>query len=316
MNFCKKTVIAACLLAVTPFSQASAPFSQVENPGFYHFKLGRYQITALSDGVSELPLDKLLINEPWSKIQHLAAINHLRNPATTSVNAYMINTGEKLILIDAGSGDFMGSHLGKVSQALKSAGYTPEQVDEIFITHLHPDHIGGLIQNGNPVYKNATLWIDKKEADYWLNKDSELKADETEKPFFSQAVKAVEPYIKAGKVRFYSDSHPDSVITRITSEGHTPGHVFYKVTSDGASLVMVGDLLHVGDVQLEDPNVAIRFDTEPKRATETRIRFLKEFAVDGDLIAASHLAFPGVGYVMKAESGYRWKPVSYGADIR
>lgn len=316
MNFAKKSALATSLLLITQLSHAAAPYSQEPNPGFYHFNLGSYQVTALSDGLAKLPVEQLLINDTWKNIQKSLSANHSDIPATTSINAYLVNTGKKLVLFDTGSGTFMGDNLGKISQALEKSGYSPDQVDEVYITHLHPDHIGGLVSNGKAVFPNATLWVEKKEADYWLNEKNESRETEVNRPFFGQAIQAMSPYIKNGKVKFYTESHLDNGITVIDSEGHTPGHVFYKVTSEGKSLFIVGDLLHVGDVQLKKPGIAIRFDTAPKEATQTRMHYFQLFASEGDAIAAAHLPFPGVGYIMKENVGYRWKPINYGVDIK
>lgn len=316
MKHFKQSALATSLFIIANLTHAAAPVSHVQNPGFYHFNLGSYHITALSDGLSKLPVDKLLINGSLKNTLQLLTTNHSDNPTTTSVNAYLVNTGNKLVLFDTGSGAFMGNSLGKLSHALSESGYEPEQVDDIYITHLHPDHIGGLIHNNQPVFKNATLWIEKKEADYWLDKKNIAKEADINRPFFTQAIQAISPYIKIGKVKFYSQTHLDNGISVLDSGGHTPGHVFYKITSDGKSLFIVGDLLHVGDVQMANPTVGIRFDTSPKEATKTRLNYFQRFAGEGDAIAAAHLPFPGVGYIMKENIGYRWKPINYGADIK
>lgn len=316
MRYLNKVVVASIFTMSSQFSFASAPLSQTENPGFYHFKLGNFQVTALSDGIARLPAKDLLINEKWSAIQHSLTANHSDYPASTSINAYLINTGSKLELFDTGSGSFMGPDLGKVLSSLKKSGYDAEQVDDIYITHLHPDHIGGLIADNKAVFPNATIWVEKKEADYWLNAKNESKETDINRPFFSQASQSLAPYIKSGKVKYYTQDKLDQSISVVNSEGHTPGHVFYKITSQGKSLFIIGDLLHVGDVQLEKPDVAIRFDTAPNEATKTRFNYLHLFAKNGSAVAAAHLPFPGVGYILTEGKGYIWKPINYGADIQ
>lgn len=110
-----------------------------------------------------------------------------------------------------------------------------------------------------------------------LDEKNEAKETELNRPFFAQAFQEITPYIKIGKVKLYTESHLDNGMTVVYSEGHTPGHVFYKVTSEGRLLFIFGDVLHVGDVKLKSPGVAIRFDTAPKEATQTRIRYFQHF---------------------------------------
>ena len=111
-------------------------------PGFYRMMLGDFEITALSDGTVNLPVDKILTGIKPAEVNKALAKQGLKAPLETSVNGYLVNTGEKLVLIDAGASNLFGPTLGKLVANLKAAGYTPEQVDEIYITHLHPDHVG------------------------------------------------------------------------------------------------------------------------------------------------------------------------------
>lgn len=197
----------------------------------------------------------------------------------------------------------MGAGTGNVVSNIKYAGYSPAQIDDVYITHLHPDYIGGLVENNRAVFTGATVWVDKKEADYWLNDKNKAQETAVNQPFFAQAQQALAPYSKNGKVKFYSQPSLNNGVTVLSSPGHTPGHVFYKITRRNNSLFIVGDILHVGDVQFENPGVAIRFDTDPQKATETRLRDFHQFMLEGDAIAAAHLPFPGVGYILKGETG-------------
>lgn len=130
--------------------------------------LGSYEVTALSDGVLRLPVDRLLLNSSPKQIETALAEHHQGLPVVTSVNAYLINTGSKLILVDTGAGSLLGDGLGKLVVNLKAAGYQPQQVDEIYLTHMHPDHLGGLTQNGKAAFPNAVVRAGQQDADFGL----------------------------------------------------------------------------------------------------------------------------------------------------
>lgn len=121
---------------------------KTQAPGYYRMMLGDFEITALSDGTADLPMDKVMIGTTPAKVLAALAKAYLKSPVETSVNCYLVNTGTKLVLIDAGAGKLFGPTLGKLLGNLKAAGYKPEQVDEIYITHMHPDHVGGLALDG------------------------------------------------------------------------------------------------------------------------------------------------------------------------
>ena len=133
--------------------------------------LGSVEVTALSDGVIRLPADKLLLNTTPQQIAAGLAERHQSLPVVTSVNAYLINTGDKLVMIDSGAGQLLGNGLGKLVDNLRAAGYQPEQVDEIYLTHMHPDHLGGLAHDGKAVFPNAVVRAASQDADFWLSAD-------------------------------------------------------------------------------------------------------------------------------------------------
>jgi len=160
-------------IAVTSLSIASAfasaPFAKTSGPGFYRVMLGDFEVTALSDGTVQLPVDKLLTNISPADIAKGLKKNRLQSPLETSVNAYLINTGSKLVLIDTGAASRFGPTLGRLAANLKAAGYQAEQVDEIYITHMHGDHVGGLMDGDKLAFPNAIVRADKLEADFWLS---------------------------------------------------------------------------------------------------------------------------------------------------
>jgi glyoxylase-like metal-dependent hydrolase (beta-lactamase superfamily II) len=304
------SLLMAALVATPAF--AAAPMAKTQAPGYYRMMLGDFEITPLSDGTVDLPVDKLLTQKA-DKTNATLAKAHLKAPLETSDNAYLINTGSKLILVDTGAGILFGPTLGKLQASLKAAGYTPEQVDEIYLTHMHSDHLGGLlVTKGTPAFPNAVVRAAKAEADEWLSQAKMDKAKEDDKGSYHNAMAALDPYVKAGKFKtFEGDVELAPGIRAQGGHGHTPGHTTYVVTSGGRKMVMIGDLIHVGAVQFEDPAVTIGFDGDQKAAAAARKKLFDAAARDGALIGGAHLQFPGVGYLRTEGKGYRYIPVNY-----
>ena len=304
------------LLTAAPAAHAAAPQVRTQAPGFHRAMLGEFEITALSDGTVDLDVSKLL-HEPAAKTNAALARDFVKAPLETSVNAFLVNTGTRLVLIDAGSGSLFGPTLGKLAASIQAAGYKPEQVDDIFITHFHPDHVGGLSADGQRVFPNATLHADKAESDFWLSQANLDKAPPDMKGFFQDAMASVNPYVAAGKYQpFEGDGEPVPGIRTHATHGHTAGHTSYVVESKGQRLVVIGDLIHVAAVQLPDPGVTIAFDSDAKAAAAARDAVFRQAAKDGSLVAAAHLQFPGLGHLRAAGKSWQWVPVNYTTELK
>jgi glyoxylase-like metal-dependent hydrolase (beta-lactamase superfamily II) len=309
----KYSYLVLMLAALTGSNAAQAAAEQVKTqaPGYYRMMVGQTEITVLNDGTVDLPIDQLL-QQPAAQTQAQLQHYHLTLPVETSVNAYLVNTGDKLVLIDVGAGTLFGPTLGNVSKNLHAAGYRPEQVDEIYITHMHADHVGGLVADGNRVYPNAVVRVDQKEADFWLSDAEMAKAPDDKKGFFKNAMTSLRPYQAAGKLKTFT-GQPELVkgISVQATHGHTAGHVSYRIHSDEQQLLVLGDIIHVAAVQFDNPAVTIGFDSTPEQAKAQRLAVFKQAAAQGLMLSATHLQFPGIGYVVAAGDGYRWIPANY-----
>ena len=291
---------------------AAAPMVKTQAPGYYRMMLGDFEVTALSDGTLGLPVTGLLTNTTPERVKKALARASLKDPVETSVNAYLINTGTKLVLIDSGAGALFGPTLGKLIENLKAAGYQPEQVDEIYITHMHGDHVGGLMAGDKLAFPNATVRADKRDADYWLSKTNLDAASKDDKGAFQGAMASLNPYIAAGKFKPF-DGATELVpgVNAIARHGHTPGHTIYAVESKGQKLVLWGDLMHVAAVQFPEPAVTVQFDVDSKTAAAQRKLACADAAKNGYWVGAAHLAFPGLGHLRAEGSGYVWIPANY-----
>ena len=300
--------------ALTPIdlAHAAAPMVKTSAPGYYRVMLGDFEITALSDGTVDLPVGQLLTNTTPGAVDKSLAASFEKSPLQTSVNAYLINTGSKLVLIDTGAGTLFGPTLGKLLDSLKASGYQPDQVDEILITHMHPDHVGGLIKEGKIAFPNAVVRADKLDAGYWLDQANLDKAAKADKGFFQGAMASLKPYVTSGQFKpFEGATELAPGIRSIATPGHTPGHTSYVVESKGEKLVVWGDLVHVQAVQFANPSVTIHFDSNPGKAEAERKAEYAAAAKGGYLVAAAHIAFPGLGHVRADGKTYDWVPVNY-----
>ena len=303
-------IAGALLLAAA--AHAAAPQLKTQAPGFYRVMLGDFEVTALSDGTVALPVDTLLTNTTKAKSDKTLARNFLKSPVETSVNGYLINTGTKLVLVDTGAAGLFGPTLGRLAESLKAAGYQPEQVDEIYLTHMHPDHVGGLMAGDKMAFPNAIVRADQHDADFWLSQANLDKAPADAKGFFQGAMASLNPYVAAGKFRPFNGS-TDLMpgVKAIAAPGHTPGHSIYVVESAGQKLVLWGDLMHVAAVQFPEPSVTIQFDTDSKTAAVQRKRAYADAARHGYLVGSAHLSFPGLGHLRAEGKGYAWVPLNY-----
>ena len=312
-----RSMTLAALALLAPIAQAGAPQQPTQAPGYYRMMLGDVEVTALSDGTVGLHVEKLLQGTTPKKVESALAKWRLGLPLETSVNGYLINTGSKLVLIDAGAGSLFGPTLGKLVANLQAAGYTTDQVDEIYITHMHPDHVGGLAADGKAVFANAVVRADQADADFWLSAANLEAAPKDSKGFFQGAQASLKPYVDAGRFKpITGDVELVPGVKAVATHGHTKGHRNYVVESQGKKLVLWGDLMHVAAVQFATPAVTIAFDTDQKAALAQRRKAFAEAAKGGYLIGASHLSFPGIGTLSSEGAGYRFQPTNYTTQLK
>lgn len=278
--------------------------------GVARFKLGRFEVIALSDGTIPLDVHPLLKGASKGAIDALLHREFQKNPVETSINAFLVDTGSRVILIDTGAGELFGPVGGRLPQSLAAAGYRPESITDILITHIHTDHSGGLTLGGKIAFPNATVHVGAADADFFLNPANVghgLEANHLE-----EARKTVEPYRRANKLEVFSG--PTQLfpgVMGLPTPGHTPGHSFYRVESEGEAIEFWGDIVHIGPVQLPRPEITITFDVDQDAARAQRTRQFKAAARERKLIAVSHFNFPGIGHLRAASKGYEWVPAPH-----
>lgn len=315
LYFLAAGMIALCapLLSINAFAQ---PVS-TQSPGYYRVQFGTYTVTALSDGTLAISHAKLLHGgtqvEIDQTLRNAGVDDHHRE---TSINVFLIDTGSKRILVDAGAGDLFGACCGHLPEMLAAAGYDVNSIDVILLTHVHGDHSGGITREGKRIFPNATLYLAKAELDYWMSDEAKAKAKTSHQDMFVKGRAALAPYIAAGRVQtFTGGTEIFPGIRTIAAPGHTPGHTQYEFTSAGHTMLFIGDMIHVAEVQLPMPAITIDYDANETEAAKTRIKTLAMLAQTHELVAAPHISFPGLGHIYKQGDGYAWAPVPYAAHV-
>ena len=268
-------------------------------------QVGDFNVAAVSDGVLYSNHDVILLDRAES--ERLTGIAY-GQPVPLDVNCFLIRHGDSFMLSDAGSGHTMGPTLGKLPANLRAIGVAPEEIKIILLTHLHPDHSLGLVDEAEqPVFPNAELIMHESEAAFWLDRvpqptDSERVARGTK-----AQRRVTAPY--RDHMRRIKDGEVLTGITAMLRPGHTPGHTNYLIQSGGERLLMWGDIVHLASVQMQRPDATLVFDVDPDIARVSRQRVLADAASEGFVVAGAHLPAPGFGRVVHAGAGYAFEPV-------
>lgn len=314
MRHIMKVRFAGLLFYVLLF-MSSLVYGQMPAP--YKVKVGDTEVTALLDGILPVDAEKLFFtNEPGKPTQLLQNV-FIKNPVEVSMNAYLVKTNGKLILIDTGAGELFGNAGGKLVQSLKQAAVAPEEITDILLTHIHADHSGGLVMSGKVMFPNAVIHVNKAETNFWLNEKNAKKADEkamgASPKTFSNAMDMLIPYLKAGKVKTFEREKEEIVphIYTMPTGGHTPGHTVYVLESKGEKMYFWGDLVHMEGLQFVEPTLENHFDVDHKSGIENREKYYDDAAKNNYLIGASHISYPGMGRVKKEGNKYVWYPVPF-----
>ncbi len=307
----KTTAAVAGLAAMSAGSVfAKAPIVGNQTISIHRMKLGNFEVTTILDGYLEID-PRLLNATPEMVTRLLAAADLPYGPIRTPVNTFLVNTGEKLVLLDTGGAKLAGPGTGRLAQGLAAAGVELSQIDEVYITHCHGDHLHGTVNaDGTALFPNAILRIAQQDVDYWLSPEVEAAAPAAQKGRFVPAKRAKAAYGDRLKP-FKQGEELTPGILSVGAVGHTPGHTCYMVTSGTARMLAIGDMIHVAPVQFAQPEVTIAFDWEQSKASATRISVFDMAAKENILIAAVHLPFPGLGSLRKEGSSYAYTPMSW-----
>lgn len=281
--------------------------------GVHHRTLGDFVVTVVNDGVLQASLDLVTGIDRAEAASRLAA-SFRADPPRITINAFAVHTPRGVVLIDSGAGGTMGPTLGAVAANLRAAGIDPADVTTILMTHLHPDHVGGLVDaEGRARYPNAELVVHPTEAGFWLSPETLAGAPEGMRGYVEGAQAAVAPY----KARMRTIGNGEAVpgIGIVPAPGHTPGHSGWLLASGGESLLIWGDIVHLPGIQFAQPAAGVAFDADGAQAEATRRRLFDMAATDRVMVAGMHLDFPTFGYVERRGDGYGHVPAVWSPDL-
>jgi glyoxylase-like metal-dependent hydrolase (beta-lactamase superfamily II) len=298
--------------SITP-ARAAAPMVGKQAPGFYRFKLGDFEVTALSDGTASGPLTEGRIpNVPLADVKKVMESQFMpTEPAVNYFTQMTINTGSKLILIDAGFANNGAPTTGQLAANMAAAGIDPKQIDTVLVSHFHGDHINGLrAKDGTAVYPNAEIMVPSKEWAFWMDDARMSAAAEGARPGFAMTRRVLSPMSKDVK-QFEWGKELVPGVTAIQSDGHTMGHTSFVVSSGTKSLLVIGDAANDPRLFARNPEWHLGFDTDKALAVTTRKKLLDMAAADKMQCSFYHAAFPATGFVAKNATGYDWFPAQF-----
>lgn len=302
---------AAGIAALSAPAFAKAPLLNTQAPAFYRFKIGSIEATVVSDGPLDLGAPQPDIFKGVTKEEFGKALtdNFLSTEKVKlEQNALVLNTGDKLVLIDTGTGfqKLMGNDTGKLLGNLKAAGIDPKDIDAVALTHAHPDHCWGLIgEGGAKVFPNAQIYMAQEDFDFWTNMSN--APNDMIKSFIEGTRKQLLPVRE--RIEFFKDGQEFIPgIQAIAAPGHTVGHTIFMISSQGKSLCNIGDLAHHHVIPLERPRLEFAFDTDGRQGATTRIRMFGMLAAQRIPMLAYHFPWPGIGYLGKQGEGFRYYP--------
>lgn len=287
-----------------------APTTQI--PNIYHRRIGDIIVTAISDGILVRTHEMMHNVSAEEGKQRLDAA--FRTEFALSINAFVLHIKGKPVLVETGSGNYFGDVAGHLLANLKTAGVDPVKIETILLTHMHPDHSAGLtdLATGKPNYPNAEVVCHENEPKHWFDDAAMARGTEREKKFmFQQAREQMAPY--KTRARYFSKGGEVCPgVTAIPAHGHTPGHTAYLIESGGERLLIWGDTVHIPEVQVPRPEVAMVVDTDTTNAVASRRRMFDMAASERLLVTGMHLHFPGFGHIARTSGGgYQFVPEAW-----
>ena len=311
--------VAALTLPEIAFAHSAtrfAPLPASDISGVYPFKIGNIEAYAISDGQLTLPASALLGPEASAADRNKVLTDNFlpTDNVYAGLNLLLLKIGSETILMDTGYGTLGGPTSGKAIARLTAAGFPPDKITALILSHIHPDHIGGLLgANGASPFTNAQYFVSKAEVDYWSGTPdlSKARVDASFKEVVAKLGKAGVEAIK-GKMNLISPG--DKIISGIeavNASGHTPGHIALKITSGNEQLLTIGDAAHHHVLMFAHPEWTVAFDSDPAEAVKARRRLFTSAAADKTLVLGNHMPFPGLGHIRKKGSGYEWIQAPY-----
>ncbi len=304
---------AAALAARPALAGAEAPAANKATPGIYRYKIGSYELTALYDGIWYRPItDRFIRNAPFAEVEQAldqAFMPHdkLATPFTTLI----VNTGKKLALLDTGTGGQIAPSAGVLRNNLAAAGIDPKAVDQIVISHFHPDHINGIKDKDNAlIFPNAELMVPAPEWAYWMD-DANLNAAPADLKITFLNQRRIFSDIAKQVTQFQPGKEVAPGVVTLPAPGHTPGHTVFAIHSGDQSLLVLSDTAQHPAIFARHPDWQAAFDIDGAQAIATRKKIFDRAAADRMLVTGYHFPFPACGHLIKTATGYEHVPIEW-----
>jgi glyoxylase-like metal-dependent hydrolase (beta-lactamase superfamily II) len=269
-----------------------------------YLPLGKTKVWPLSDGELQLKPAWFQGVPPEEKLKALG-VETEESALPTSLNAFLVESEEQRILIDAGLGAFpgMGPNMGQLTSALAARNMALESINAVLITHMHGDHVAGLLNDdmAKPRFPNATVWVHEAELAFWTQNPERIP--EAQRADFVQGHEGAKLLVKTLGDKLKTFAEAEQVlfpgVKALHAPGHTPGHAVFMLESEGKKLLVWGDLIHNIRLQTAFPKAYPFFDAEPTAAVATRLHWMEKAASEGFWVAGMHLPYPGIGRLEK-----------------
>jgi glyoxylase-like metal-dependent hydrolase (beta-lactamase superfamily II) len=296
--------VGATALAPAALARAPQPDNQAQ-PGFYRIRLGGIEITVISDGTLAFPAETLWGDRAEDARSLLKSAFQPSSPVGLQINTTLVNTGDRLVLIDAGCGvgKFQNTN-GRSLEHLASAGYAPGDIDMILFTHFHFDHLWGIsdAENASLLFPSAEFGASEAEVAFWSDPGLSGKVPAKQQPLVTQTnLKLASPRLR--QIKPGAEAAPG--VTTFDTAGHTPGHMSVHISSGREEMLLTGDVVADPEIGFLHTEWPFGFDLDAPLATRARMAFLDRAAADKTLVGSYHLPFPGFGHVVREGSGYR-----------
>ncbi|MDC1133703.1 MBL fold metallo-hydrolase [Alphaproteobacteria bacterium] len=265
--------------------------------------VGSVEVYALRDG--ELNLPKEVFINLDKKVFESLTNDENSNLSLSNINAYLIKKDNRNLLVDAGCRELFGPNCGFIKEALLETGTKPSDITDIFFTHMHPDHVAGSIDiDGKASFSNAVVKLVDAEYNFW-NADHFDNIDVNGNDWANLAKTVFGAY--ENRIDILSvDAEIIPGVSIINLPGHTPAHSGFRVDDGNKSFIHMGDVLHVPNLQLSDPNISLVFDVDPEAAMKSRKMVFDMVSHDKTLCSSGHMLTPKFGYLEKSSSGYKF----------